>query len=110
MRLQDIKTKLGYTVVTLPQEDIEISDAYTSDLLSDVMGNAPDNSVLITIQGHKNSIAVASLIGMPAIILCNKRSAPQDMVAAAISESIAIFSTSDNQFTASCKIGSLLNS
>ncbi len=110
MKLQDIEKKLGYTVVTLPDVDVEITDAYTSDLLSDVMGNAPEDSVLITIQGHKNSIAVASLIGMQAIILCNKRSAPEDMVDAAISESIAIFTTSDSQFIASCKIGTLLNS
>ena len=40
-------------------DDLEIQNGYTSDLLSDVMGNAPEDSVLITIQAHKNTIAVA---------------------------------------------------
>ncbi len=109
MKLKEIAIKLGYKEIIAPDELGEFSDAYTSDLLSDVMGNAPDNSVLITIQGHKNTVAVASLIGMTAIILCNNRSAPDDMQEAAIKEKIAIFTTTDNQFTASCKIGNLLS-
>lgn len=110
MKLKEITTKLGYKEIVAPDALGEFSAAYTSDLLSDVMGNAPDDSVLITIQGHKNTVAVASLIGMTAIILCNNRSAPDDMQEAAIKESVAIFTTTDNQFTASCKIGNLLSS
>ena len=108
MKLEEIETKLGYTAVTLPHPETEITGAYTSDLLSDVMGNAPEDSVLITIQGHKNTIAVSSLVGIQAVILCNRRSAPDDMSDAARKEGIAIFSTSDSQFTASCRIGELL--
>ncbi|HDQ15302.1 MAG TPA: CBS domain-containing protein, partial [Sediminispirochaeta sp.] len=69
--------------------DATISGAYTSDLLSDVMGNAHEGEALITIQGHKNSVAVASLVGMPSIILCNKRRPTEDMLAAAKQEQIA---------------------
>ncbi len=108
MRLNDIKTQLGYKTLVMPNDQAGFTAAYTSDLLSDVMGNAPDDSVLITIQGHKNTVAVASLVGIQAIILCNKRSAPDDMQEAAIKEGVAIFSTTDDQFTASCKIGGLL--
>ncbi len=108
MTVQEINLKLGYKELVLPNGNAEISDGYTSDLLSDVMGNAPEDSVLITIQGHKNTVAVASLIGMPAIILCNNRSAPDDMQAAAANEGIAIFTTTDNQFTASYRIANLL--
>jgi hypothetical protein len=108
MTVQEIGSKLGYKDLVLPNGNAEISDGYTSDLLSDVMGNAPENSVLITIQGHKNTVAVASLIGMPAIILCNNRSAPDDMQVAAFSEGIAIFTTTDSQFTASFRIANLL--
>ncbi len=41
--------------------DKEITGAYCSDLLSDVMGNTEEQQVWITLQGHKNAIAVASL-------------------------------------------------
>jgi len=90
------------------RELADIVDGYTSDLLSDVMGNAPDRAVLITIQAHKNSVAVASLAGITAIVLCNGRKAPEEMIEAAINEEIAIFRTGDNQFTASWKIAELL--
>jgi hypothetical protein len=108
MTVQDLGKALGYKTLVMPKADADIIDGYTSDLLSDVMGNAPEGSVLITIQGHKNSIAVASLLGMPAIILCNNRSAPDDMQLAAQKEGIAIFSTSDTQFTASYRVAHLL--
>ncbi len=109
MKLTEIMTQLAYKAIVFPNDQGTCVNAYTSDLLSDVMGNAPEDSVLITIQGHKNTIAVASLVGIQAVILCNKRSAPDDMQEAAVHEGIAIFSTSDDQFTASCKIGELLH-
>ena len=36
---------------------------YSSDLLSDVMANAKADGVLVTVQAHKNAVAVASLVG-----------------------------------------------
>lgn len=108
MKLQQLSDQLNYKPIVLSDGSIEISDGYTSDLLSDVMGNAPEESVLITIQAHKNSVAVASLVGIRAIVLCNGRSAPEDMQNAALKEGVAIFSTQENQFSVSCAIGELL--
>lgn len=86
----------------------EVKDGYTSDLLSDVMGNAGADSVLITVQGHKNTVAVANLVGIPAVILCNGRSIPPDMQESAEKEKIALFTTEANQFTVSYKIARAL--
>ncbi|WP_020611742.1 hypothetical protein [Sediminispirochaeta bajacaliforniensis] len=108
MKTADIGKVLGYECLCSEGMEAEIVDGYTSDLLSDVMGNAPDSSVLITIQAHRNSVAVASLAGIRAIVLCNGRKAPEEMIEAAINEDIAIFRTSDNQFTTSWKIAGLL--
>ncbi|PID27661.1 MAG: hypothetical protein CSB55_08280 [Candidatus Cloacimonadota bacterium] len=47
---------------------VKIEDGYVCDLLSDVMGNALENQVWITIMRHLNVIAVASLTGIPAVI------------------------------------------
>ncbi len=104
MTLQYLIETLGYKPLYKPQGDIEIKDAYTSDLLSDVMGKAPEESVLITVQGHRNTVAVASLAGIRAIVLCSRRGAPDEMLDAAAQEQIAVLSTPDNQFTASWKI------
>lgn len=108
MNVKDLSEILGYKSLLLPDEQASFSNGYTSDLLSDVMGNAPDDSVLITIQGHKNTVAVASLVGIKAIILCNRRSAPDDMLDAAAKEDVAVFSTPDSQFTVSYAVGGLL--
>ncbi len=104
MKISQLCQSLNYELILNTQEDAQILNGYTSDLLSDVMANAEDNSCLITIQAHKNSVAVASLIGIKLLILCNDRSAPEDMLDAARKEGIAIACTSDNQFTASYKI------
>jgi len=47
----------------------EITGGYASDLLSDVMGSADSGQVWITLQTHKNVIAVASLKELAAVIL-----------------------------------------
>jgi hypothetical protein len=104
MKLSELVSALGYEVLTRPEEDKEVISGYTSDLLSDVMGNSEEGSVFITIQAHKNSVAVASQLDFPAIILCNNRPVASDMLDAAKSEGVAILRTKDNQFTASYKV------
>lgn len=95
---------LSLTVVQDKYTDREVKTAYTSDLLSDAMGNAPDECVLITIQAHKNTIAVATLKDSPAIIVCNNRPIPDDMLEAAKEEGIAVFLSKENQFEISGKL------
>lgn len=108
MKVKDLKEKLGFDcLLDLSAEEV-LKNGYASDLLSDVMGNAPADSVLITIQAHKNTIAVASLVGAYAILICNSRSVPQDMLDAAAEEEIAIYCCKDNQFQAAAKIAPLL--
>lgn len=101
MKIQDIMEKQDFEQVVVVNSDRAITGGYTSDLLSDVMANAQEGQILITIQAHKNSIAVATLIGMPAIIICNNRPVPEDMIEAAEKESIALFRTQKNQFEVS---------
>jgi serine kinase of HPr protein (carbohydrate metabolism regulator) len=85
-------------------EDAGLTGAYTSDLLSDVMANAKEGGALITIQAHKNTVAVATLVNISCIIICNKRPLPDDMIDAAKDEGIAILLTKENQFTVSGKL------
>ncbi len=89
MKLSKASEILGLKTIQGQYTDIDIKCAYTSDLLSDVMGNSPDEAVLITIQAHKNTVAVAVLKDSPAIIICNNRSVPEDMIISAKDENIA---------------------
>lgn len=91
-------------VVQAEYKDGPIAGGYTSDLLSDVMAHATTGDVLITIQAHKNTIAVAGLVGAPAIVLCNDKPIPDDMIAAAKEEGIALFATPLSQFEVSGRL------
>ena len=86
----------------------EVSGAFTSDLLSDVMAHAAENSVLITIQAHQNAIAVATLVGIRAILACSSRPIPSDMQEAARAKSIGLYRTPLNQFDASVAVHRLI--
>ena len=109
MTIREAAGTLGAEIVQNEFEDTELCGAYTSDLLSDVMANARDGGALITIQAHKNTVAVATLVNISVIIICNSRPLPDDMLAAAKDEGIAVFLTKENQYTVSGKLYHLLN-
>jgi hypothetical protein len=109
MTVKDLSKIEGFKTVLLADENLVINDVYTGDLLSDVIGNVGDDSILVTVQAHKNTIAVGSLASMPAIVICNDRSCPDDMIKAAKESDISLFTTEDNQFQASVKIAKSLN-
>ena len=106
MTFEEIKNRVQGTVI-VDNPSAEINTAYTSDLLSDVMGHCGDESVLITIQNHLNAIAVCTLAGIEAIVLCHNRPAPDDMAEAARREGIGIMTTAMSQFEVSVKLADL---
>jgi len=67
--------------------------AYTSDLLSDVMGRAESGMLWVTSQVHKNIVAVASLKELSAIIVVNERKIAPEVVAHAEGEEVVIISS-----------------
>ncbi len=107
MTLQDL-IAAGFEAITAADAQVEITGAYTSDLLSDVMAHCPDGAVLISVQNHKNTVAVATLVGAAAVLITHEREMPEDMIEAANKEGIALLRTTLDQFNASVKIASLL--
>lgn len=94
MELKEIISSLPLTVVTpSPVPAREVTGAYVSDMLSDVMGNAKEGFLWITIQVHLNIIAVASLKNLSGIILVNSRVPAEDTLKKAIAENIPIMTT-----------------
>lgn len=88
--------------------DKEIKGGYTSDLLSDVMGNAREGDIWITLQTHKNIIAIASLKKLAAVILVKGYQPEEDTVSESETEGIPILSTSRQTFEITGKIYDLL--
>jgi predicted transcriptional regulator len=106
MKIKDIVEALGCEVLA-EGSDQEVLSGYTSDLLSDVMGNCPEGSLWITIQRHMNVIAVAQLKQIVAILLVNGARPEADVIKRAEEEGIAILSTKENAFQVSGKVFSL---
>ena len=104
MTLRQLIQACGWEAVQLPNPEAEVAAGYTSDLLSDVMAHCPDGAVLVTVQNHKNTVAVCTLVGAPAILIVHGREVPADMAEVAQREGVALLRTRDDQFASSCKI------
>lgn len=103
MRLSEVQEELSLELL-VGSAQTEVTGGYTSDLLSDVMAHADEGDVLITIQAHTNTVAVASNVDAPAIIVCNSRPVPDEMLAAATEHGITLARTPYNQFEISGKL------
>lgn len=73
--------------------DKEIENIYIGDLLSWVMGKAPENCAWITIQGHINIVAVALLVEASCIIVAEGAEVSEESVAKASEENIPLIKT-----------------
>jgi hypothetical protein len=109
MKISEVAAALKAEICQGEFVDAEVRGAYTSDLLSDVIANAKDGGALITIQAHKNTVAVATLVNISVIVICNSRPLPDDMLEAAKEEGIAVIRTKESQFAVSGKLWNLLN-
>lgn len=107
MTLDEVAAACQGEVVAAPDGDVSVHAAYTSDLLSDVMGHAPAESVLITVQNHVNTIAVCTLAEIRAVLICHGREVSNDLMAAARREGVALIRTPLDQFHASCRLAGL---
>ena len=93
MNLSQIAEKLGLENLT-PEKELpgeEVTAGFASDLLSDVLANAPAGGVLVTVQVHLNVIAVAVHAGLAAVIFAADRRPEEPVRAKAVEEGVALF-------------------
>lgn len=110
MKVRDIVEKLGLQVCSGEQGlDREIEGGYTSDLLSDVMGNADENYLWVTLQTHKNIMAIASLKELAAIVLVKGYEPEADAAEQSNNEGIPILSSEEEAFELTGRLFQLLN-
>jgi predicted transcriptional regulator len=94
MKVRDVATRLDLKVLT-EQEGLEqeVTGGYVSDLLSDVIAHSRAGDLWITLQTHRNIIAVATLKDLAAIILVNGRTPDADTLMKAREEKIVVLSS-----------------
>lgn len=76
----------------------DIKGVFVGDLLSIVMAHAKEADLWITVQGHINSVAVAVLVNIPAIILTQGIIPNEEMIQKANEENITILTTPKSSF------------
>lgn len=110
MTVKDLIEKMNLTVFC-GEENVgnEIKGGYVSDLLSDVMGFAQEGNAWVTLQTHKNVIAIASLKELACVVLVKGNKPDEDMLEQAKDEGIPVLGTTEQTFEVAGKIYQLLN-
>lgn len=75
--------------------DVEVKGGYVADLLSCVMAGAETGDLWITLQTHANIVAVASLLGVAAIVVAEGAVVPENTLTKAEDQGIAVLSTKE---------------
>jgi len=110
MKVTDIVQKLDLKVFS-GHDGLgrEVKGGYSSDLLSDVMGHSDAGDVWITIQTHRNVMAIASLKEIAAIIIASGEKPGDDTIAQSNEEGIPILGSDLPAFETAGKLYTLFN-
>lgn len=88
--------------------DRQVTGGYVSDLLSDVMGHADMGQVWLTLQTHKNVMAIASLKDLAAVILVGGHQPDEHTARQSNEENIPILGSDLPAFEISGKLYELI--
>ena len=96
MQVKDLADQFNLKVVAGQKGlDRQVKDGYCGDLLSEIMANAPEGCVWLTIQGHQNIVAVAVLREMAAIIITGDQIPDDETLEKANQENIPLLLSPD---------------
>jgi len=91
MTVRDVAAITGATALTRETLlDREVTRGYACDLLSWVMAHGAPGMAWITVQTHMNVVAVALLMEMACVIVPERIAVPDDVLARADAEGIAV--------------------
>ena len=99
MTVNDLVARFDLQVVAGEQGlERRIVDGYCGDLLSEIMANAPEGCVWLTIQGHQNIVAVAVLREMAGIIITGGQTPDDETLQKANQEGVPILLSSESAY------------
>jgi hypothetical protein len=94
MTVRGIVDGLGFEVLTATEGlDTEVTGGYVSDLLSDVIAHGKAGNLWITLQTHRNIVAVAVLKELAGVILVNGRAPDSDTLSKAREERVLVLAS-----------------
>ena len=108
MTVQNLIEKLDLKILTEGELDRAVTDCYIGDLLSWVMGRAPEDSAWLTVMGNINSIAVATLADVSCIVLVENAALDAEAKAKAEIHGVTILQCGENSYKLAVKISELI--
>ena len=108
MKISDFAAKINAEILSMPRPDAEITGGYCGDLLSWVMGRAEEGQVWITIMSNINTVAVASLADVSAILLSENAEIDESVIAKASEQGINLLRTELATFDAAVALGEFI--
>ncbi|HHW41856.1 MAG TPA: serine kinase [Syntrophomonadaceae bacterium] len=110
MKVKEVVAALDLTVRSgAAKLERDITGAYVSDLLSDVMSNAREGNVWITLQIHPNIVAVASLLNLAAVIVSRGAEPEEATITKAEEEGIVLLTSREPSFEVAGRLYRLLH-
>ena len=103
MTVKELQSKLNLNALN-EVSDTEIDGAFISDMVSDVMAGAKAGNIWVTVQTHKNVIAAANLVDVPAVIVVRGKKVPEDTVQMADKVGVTLFATDLDTFQMAAKL------
>lgn len=107
MTVSELAGALSAEVITCPEPDRDVTGGYCGDLLSWVMGRAQSGDLWITIMSNVNTIAVASLSDVAAVLLAEGVALDPELVKTAEEKGVNVLSTGLSAFDAAVKFGTM---
>jgi hypothetical protein len=94
MKLEEITRQVSLEIHTPAVElDADVTGGYACDLLSYVMASAREGQLWLTVQGHPNIIAVASLVGLSGVVVVEGAKIDPATIEKGNAEGIPVLST-----------------
>jgi predicted transcriptional regulator len=110
MDIEKIVEELGLKVFCCSEMlSRQVSGGYTGDLLSDVMANSRKGDIWVTRQVHQNTVAVAALKELSAIVIVHEAAPDADTLKRAEKEGIPLLGSHHAAFDVVGRIYRLLN-
>jgi len=107
MTVKEVVERLQLELLNDANLDRPITGGYASDLLSCVLAGAKEGNIWVTLQAHVNVIAVASLIGLAAVVMTEGARPDEVTLAKAREEGINLLATQENTFTVVGKLAKM---
>lgn len=109
MTVHEMIEKLELTVLTQGDLERPVQGGYMGDLLSWVMGRATAGDAWITIMSNLNTVAVAVLSDVSAVILAEGVQADEAAIGKAKAQGVTLLSSEQSSFQLAGKLYALLS-